>query len=45
MALTRKALKAMGLTDEQIDSVIELHTETADALRTQITEKISDIHN
>lgn len=38
MALTRKALKAMGLTDEQTDSVIELHTETADALRTQISE-------
>ena len=28
MAMTRKALKAMGLTDEQIDSIIEMHTET-----------------
>lgn len=35
MALTRKALKAMGLTDEQMDSVIELHTETIDGLKTQ----------
>lgn len=33
MALTRKALKAMGLTDEQVDSVIEMHTETVDALK------------
>lgn len=35
MALTRKALKAMGLTDEQVDSVIEMHTETTDALKAQ----------
>ena len=33
MALTRKALKAMGLSDEQVDSVIEMHTETVDALK------------
>ena len=33
MAFTRKALKAMGLTDEQIDSIIELHTESTDAIK------------
>lgn len=33
MALTRKSLKAMGLTDEQVDSIIEAHTETVDALK------------
>ena len=33
MSLTRKALKAMGLTDEQIDSVIDMHTESTDAIK------------
>lgn len=33
MALTRKSLKAMGLTDEQVDSIVEMHTETIDALK------------
>lgn len=32
MALTRKFLKAMGLTDEQVESVIEAHTETVNGL-------------
>lgn len=36
MALTRKLLKGMGLTDEQIDSVIDAHTETVDALKDQV---------
>lgn len=36
MALTRKALKAMGLTEEQVDSIIEAHTETVDGLKEQI---------
>lgn len=35
MALTRKSLKAMGLTDEQVDSIIEMHSETVDALKEQ----------
>lgn len=35
MALTRKSLKAMGLADEQIDSVIEMHVETVEALKEQ----------
>ena len=36
MALTRKLLKGMGLTEEQIDSVIDAHTETVDGLKEQI---------
>lgn len=36
MALSRKSLKAMGLTDEQIDSVIEMHTETVSGLKDKI---------
>lgn len=35
MALTRKSLKAMGFNDEQIDSVIEMHAETVEALKSQ----------
>lgn len=35
MALTRKLLKGMGLTEEQIDTVIEAHTETTDALKNE----------
>lgn len=35
MAMTRKALKAMGLTDEQTDSVLEMHTEVTEELKTQ----------
>ena len=35
MALTRKSLKAMGLTDEQVDSIIEMHTDTVDGLKEQ----------
>lgn len=33
MALTRKMLKGLGLTEEQIDSVIEGHDETVSALK------------
>ena len=36
MSLTRKALKAMGLTDEQIDSVIEMHTDTVSGLKDKL---------
>lgn len=45
MALTRKALKAMGLTDEQVDSIVEMHTETVDALKDRVKtaeEKVAD---
>lgn len=38
MALTRKLLKGMGISDEQVDTIIEAHTETVDALKEQITE-------
>lgn len=41
MSLTRKALKAMGLTDEQIDSVIEMHTDTVNGLK----EKLETVEN
>lgn len=49
MALTRKALKAMGLTEEQVDSIIEAHTETVDGLKEEAAlykadaEKLPDI--
>lgn len=33
MALTRKMLKGMSLTEEQIDTIIEAHTETVNALK------------
>ena len=36
MALTRKLLKTMGLTEEQVDSVIEAHTESVDGLKAQV---------
>ena len=37
MGLTRKLLKGMGISDEQIDTIIEAHAETVDALKEQIT--------
>ena len=36
MALTRKMLKGMGLTDEQIDTIIEGHDETVHGLKDQL---------
>lgn len=36
MALSRKSLKAMGLTDEQVDSIIEMHTDTVDGLKEKL---------
>lgn len=36
MALTRKSLKAMGLTDEQVETIVEMHTETVDGLKDKI---------
>ena len=35
MALTRKALKAMGLTDEQVESIVDLHVEVKQALEAE----------
>ena len=36
MSLTRKKLKAFGLTDEQVESVIEEHIETVKALQDDV---------
>lgn len=36
MPLTRKTLKAMELTDEQVESIIDLHTEVTDGLKEKI---------
>ena len=36
MALSRRSLKGMGLSDEQVDSIIEMHTETVDALKEKL---------
>lgn len=41
MALTRALLKGMGLTDEQVNAVIEEHTTVKDNLKAQIS-KLSD---
>lgn len=38
MALTRKMLKVMGIEDEKIEQIIEAHTETVDALKTERDE-------
>lgn len=42
MALTRKLLKGMGLTDEQVDTIIEAHTDTVDGLKEQISTYKAD---
>lgn len=36
MAMSRKSLKAMGLTEEQIDSIIEMHTETVESYKDKL---------
>ena len=42
MALTRKLLKGMGLTDEQVDTIIEAHTDTVDGLKTDVSKYRAD---
>lgn len=42
MALTRKLLKGMGLTDEQVDTIIEAHTESTDGLKNQLNQYKAD---
>lgn len=42
MALTRKLLKGMGLTEEQMDTIIEAHTDTVDGLKTQVATYKAD---
>ena len=36
MTPTRKSLRAIGLNDEQVESVIEMHTETINALKDKL---------
>ena len=42
MALTRKLLKGMGLTEEQMDTIIEAHTDTVDGLKTDLARYKED---
>lgn len=42
MALTRKLLKGMGLADEQVDTIIEAHTETVEGLKGDIQKYKDD---
>lgn len=42
MALTRKMLKAMGITDEQAEQIIEAHTEVTDALKAEKQEALAE---
>lgn len=42
MALTRKLLKGMGLTDEQVDTIIEAHADTVDGLKADIAKYEGD---
>lgn len=42
MAITRKLLKGMGLTDEQQDTIIEAHTDTVNGLKADIERYKAD---
>lgn len=42
MALTRKLLKGMGLTDEQVDTIIEAHMDTVDGLKADVSKYKGD---
>lgn len=42
MALTRKLLKSFGLDDAVIDSIIEAHTESTDALKKQRDDALAE---
>lgn len=42
MALTRKLLKGMGLTDEQVDTIIEAHGDTVEGLKNDIQRYKAD---
>ena len=42
MALSRKLLKGMGLTDEQVDTIIEAHTDTVDGLKSDLSKYKTD---
>ena len=43
MALTRKALAAMGIESDKIDSIINMHTEVTDDLKGQIETLESEV--
>lgn len=42
MALTRKLLKGMGLTEEQVDTIIEAHTDTVDGMKADLSKYKAD---
>ena len=42
MALTRRALKAMGIEDEKIDEIITMHSETVDGLKSDVAKYKAD---
>ena len=42
MALTRKLLSGMGLNEEQIDTIIEAHTDTVDGLKADVIKYKGD---
>ena len=42
MALTRRLLKGMGLTDEQMDTIIDAHTDTVDGLKADVAKYKAD---
>ena len=42
MALTRRLLKGMGLTDEQMDTIIVAHTGTVDGLKADVAKYKAD---
>ena len=42
MAFKRSTLKAMGLTDEQVESLIELHSESVNGLKAEIDKYKED---
>lgn len=43
MALSRKALSAMGIEAAQVDQIIEMHSETVNGLKEQITALEADV--
>lgn len=42
MALTRRLLKGMGLTEEQMDTIIEAHSDTVDGLKGELSKYKAD---
>ena len=42
MALTRKLLKGLGLSEEQIDSIIDAHTDTIEGLNAKVKKLEAD---